>query len=158
MKEGKFMNKFKTLFTAFFAALAGWLGILAIPVLVLVVCNIIDYATGLTASKYRGQVIDSYKGFRGIAKKVCMWLLIGIGAMIDWLIIYAGTYIGITIPVTFIIACIVAIWLICNEIISILENMVDIGVELPPFLAPIVKNIKKQVEDKAKIKEAPVDE
>jgi len=147
------MNKVKTLFTAFFSALAGWLGILAIPVLVLVICNVIDYVTGLVASKYRGQAINSYTGFRGIAKKVCMWLLIGVGAMIDWLIIYAGQSIGIAIPVNFLIACIVAIWLIANEIISILENVVDIGAPIPPFLLPIVKNIKKQVEDKAAVKE-----
>ena len=81
-----------------------------------------------------------------------MWLLVGIGAIVDWLLIYAGEAASITLPFTFLIACVVAIWLICNEIISILENMVDIGVELPPFLAPIVKNIKKQVEDKATIK------
>ena len=40
-----------------------------------------------------------------------------------------------------------------NEIISILENLVDIGVDLPPFLMPVVKYIKKQVEDKAKLAE-----
>jgi len=152
------MNKIKTAFTAFFSALAGWLGILAIPVLVLVVCNIIDYVTGLVASPFRGQKIDSYKSFRGIAKKICMWLLVGVGSMIDWLIIYAGNSIGISIPVNFLIACIVAVWLIANEIISILENMVDIGVTIPPFLLPLVKNIKKQVEDKAAIKEGKTDE
>lgn len=152
------MNKIKALFTAFFSALAGWLGILAIPVMVLVICNIIDYATGLVASPYRGQKIDSYKSFRGIAKKICMWLLVAVGAMLDWLIIYAGNTIGITIPVSFLIACIVAVWLIANEIISILENMVDIGVSIPPFLMPLVKNIKKQVEDKAAVKESETDE
>jgi toxin secretion/phage lysis holin len=146
------MNKIKTLFTAVLSVMAGWLGILAIPVFLLVLCNIADYVTGLVASKYRGQAISSYKGFRGIAKKICMWLLVGIGAIIDWLIIYAGEAAGVTLPFTFLIACIVAIWLICNEIISILENMVDIGVDLPPFLAPLVKNIKRQVEDKATIK------
>lgn len=152
------MNKFKTIFTAFFSALAGWLGILAIPVLILVLCNVIDYGTGLAASSYRGQKIDSYKSFRGIAKKICMWLLVALGAMIDWLIIYAGDTIGVTIPVTFLIACIVAVWLIASEIISILENMVDIGVKIPPFLIPLVKNIKRQVEDKATIKEASADD
>lgn len=44
---------------------------------------------------------------------------------------------------------VVAVWLIVNEIISILENMIDIGVEMPPFLLPLVKNIKNQVEEKA---------
>ncbi len=147
------MNRIKAIFTAFFSVLAGWLGILAIPMLFLVLCNLADYVTGLLAGPFRGQKIDSYKGFRGIAKKVCMWLLVGIGAMIDWLIIYAGNTIGISVPVNFLIACIVAVWLIANEIISILENMVDIGVKIPPFLMPLVKNIKKQVEDKATPKE-----
>ncbi|MDF2842459.1 MAG: toxin secretion/phage lysis holin [Herbinix sp.] len=147
------MNKVKSLFTAFFSTLTGLLGILAIPVYSLVILNVIDYATGLAASPYRGQKIDSYKSFRGILKKVCMWLLVVIGAMIDWLISYASNASGIHIPFKFLISCIVAIWLIASEIISILENMVDIGVSMPPFLLPLVKNIKKQVEDKATIKE-----
>jgi toxin secretion/phage lysis holin len=140
------------MFITFFSALAGWLGILAVPVLILVLLNLIDYGTGLVASKYRNETINSYKSFRGIAKKVCMWLLVLVGALMDWLIIYAGDAIGIKIPITFLIACAAAIWLICNEIISILENMKDIGAKIPPFLQPLVKNIKKQVEDKASIK------
>ncbi len=147
------MNKVKTGFIAFFSALAGWLGILAVPVLILVLTNIIDYATGLVASKYRDESITSHKSLKGIAKKVCMWLLVVVGALVDQLLLYTGQTVGIALPFTFLIACVVAIWLICNEIISILENMVDIGVELPPFLAPLVKNIKKQVEDKATIKD-----
>lgn len=147
------MNKIKALITAFLSAIAGWLGILAIPVLVLVLCNVIDYITGLVAAKYRNEPVNSYKGFRGIAKKVCMWLLIVIGAMADWLIIYAGQTIGITIPVSFLIACVVAVWLIVNEFISILENIKDIGAPIPPFLMPIMKNVKKQVEDKVTIKD-----
>jgi toxin secretion/phage lysis holin len=147
------MDKIKVAFITFFSALAGWLGILALPIGVLIGCNIIDYGTGLAASSYRGQSINSYRSFRGIAKKICMWLLVGVGAMIDWLIKYATDYVSITIPVNFLIACIVAIWLIANEIISILENMVDIGVNIPPFLMPLVKNIKRQVENKTSTKE-----
>ncbi|MEY8494039.1 phage holin family protein, partial [Lachnospiraceae bacterium 29-91] len=44
-------------------------------------------------------------------------------------------------------ACIVALWIICNEIISILENVKDMGVYIPGFLEPLVKNIKSQVEE-----------
>jgi phage-related holin len=46
---------------------------------------------------------------------------------------------------------VVAVWIVCNELISILENMVDIGVDIPAFLMPIVKHIKKTVEDEAAI-------
>ena len=55
------------------------------------------------------------------------------------------------IPFTFLVACIVAIWIICNEIISILENIKDMGVAIPGFLLPIVEHVKSQVEDKADI-------
>lgn len=147
------MNKFKTIFATFFTVVTGWLGILAIPVWILAGCNIIDYLTGLIASPKRGEKINSYKSFKGIAKKICMWLLIIVGALVDQLILYAGDTVGITLPFTFLVACGVAIWLICNEIISILENMVDIGVSLPPFLQPLIINIKKQVEGKSTIKE-----
>lgn len=64
---------------------------------------------------------------------------------------YASQTAGITLPFTFLVACIVAIWIICNEIISILENIKDMGVAIPAFLLPIVEHVKSQVEDKANI-------
>lgn len=146
------MEKIKAFFTMVFGALASLFGVLAIPIILLVTCNIIDYITGLLASKYRNQRIDSYKGLKGIIKKVCMWLLIVVGAIVDQLVSYASGQVGLNIPFTFAIACVVAIWLICNELISILENIADIGVPLPAFLEKLVKNIKRQIEDKTDIK------
>ena len=145
------MEKLKVIVTAVWSIILSALGILAIPVLLLVTCNLIDYFTGIAASKFRKQQIDSYKGIRGIAKKICMWLLVGVGVIVDQLLSYSAGVIGITLPFTFLVACVVAIWLICNEIISILENINDIGVTLTPFLQPIVKNLKSQVEQKTAI-------
>ncbi len=62
------------------------------------------------------------------------------------LIKYSAYTFGIQPPVHFLVACVVAVWIICNELISILENMVDIGVKLPPFLMPIVRMLKDQAE------------
>ncbi len=140
-------------FTAVFAFVSSILGMMAVPVILMVACNIIDYATGLMASPYRSQDINSYKSIRGIMKKVCMWLLVIVGAVIDQLIAYAGNVVGYIFPFTFLVACIVAIWIICNEIISILENIKDMGVIIPGFLEPLVRNIKSQVEDKMEIDE-----
>ena len=78
---------------------------------------------------------------------MCMWLLIVVGAIIDQTLLYASDIVGITLPFTFLVACIVALWIICNEIISILENVKDMGVSIPGFLEPLVKNIKSQVEE-----------
>ena len=80
-----------------------------------------------------------------------MWLLVGVGVIVDILILYATQQAGIDIHISFVVASLVAIWLICNEIISVLENISDIGVALPPFLLKIVQNIKSQVEEKADI-------
>ena len=143
------MDKIKAVFVTVFTALSARLGILAIPVYLLVCCNVIDYGTGIAAAKYRGQAVNSYVGFRGIAKKVCMWLLVGVGAIFDILLAYAAEQAGIVLNFGYAIACLVAIWLICNELISILENMADIGVNLPPFLMRFVDKLKSQVEAKA---------
>lgn len=81
------------------------------------------------------------------SQKVSMWLLVVVGAIIDEMLLYASTTIGWKSPVAFLIACVVAMWLICNEIISILENIQDMGVKIPAFLQPLVKHIRSQVEE-----------
>lgn len=143
------MENTKKWFIGIGTLLSSWLGILYVPMLVLILCNIIDYSTGLCAAKYRDETIKSYKSIRGIAKKVCMWLLVVVGAMLDWLLQYTAETVGIVIGLNFIVASIVAVWLIANEIISILENVRDIGAPLPPFLMQIASNIKSQAEKKA---------
>lgn len=144
----------KAFVTGFTSLLSAILGVLYIPVLLMVLSNLIDYITGLIAATYREDGgISSYKSMKGIFKKVCMWLIVVVGAIIDNLIAYASNTIGMELPFHFLIACVVAIWIICNELISILENMIDIGINLPPFLMPLVKYIKKQTEDKVKIEE-----
>ena len=140
-------NPLKYFFTAVGSFLSSILGVLYIPVLLMVLCNVIDYITGLFAAPRREDGgISSYRSMRGIVKKVMMWILVVVGAVIDQLLKYASATLGISLPFTFLVACIVAVWIVCNEIISILENMIDIGVELPGFLLPLVKNIKSQTE------------
>lgn len=145
------MNKAKVAVVTVISTLMSWLGILAVPVFLMVGCNVIDYVTGLMAVPYRTETVSSYKGIREIIKKVCQWLLVLVGAWIDILLNYAIDCAGIDFTLPFVVATIVAVWLVVNEIISILENMLDIGVHMPPFLLPIVKYIRKQVEEKAKI-------
>ena len=145
------MDKVKASFVAAFSVIFGWLGILAVPVLILAGLNFTDYITGILASKRRNELVTSDKGLWGIVKKVGMWILVGLGWAMDVLINYAGQYVGMSIKLPFVVATIVAVWLICNEIISILENLLDIGVAMPPFLIPLAKMIKGQVEDKTKI-------
>ncbi len=147
------IERIKVLLTAALSTVMGWLGILAVPVFLMVGCNIIDYVTGLMATPYRDEAVSSYKGIRGIIKKVCMWLLVIVGSWIDILIRYTVDCAGIGIKMPFLVATVVAVWIVVNEIISILENMIDIGVKMPPFLMPVAKHIRKQIEETVNFEE-----
>lgn len=146
----KTLENIKLGLAALLGSATALLGALAAPVYLLVGMNLLDYATGLTAAPYRGQQRSSYRGLRGIAKKVCMWLLVAVGASVDWLLLYAAQNLGMTTPLRCLVACCVAMWLICNEILSILENISDIGVELPPFLRPLVQWVRQQADGRGK--------
>ena len=63
------MERIKIIFTTVLSVLMSWLGILAVPVFLMVGGNVIDYITGIMATKYREESISSYKGIRGIMKK-----------------------------------------------------------------------------------------
>lgn len=148
MKEMNYVKWFVTVITSLLSSV---LGILYVPVLLMVTCNVIDYITGLAAAgKHNREEISSYKSMQGIIKKVTMWLLVLVGVIIDQLLSYAATVIGYQLPFTFLVACIVAIWIVCNELISILENMVDIGITLPAFLMPLVSNLKNHIDNISK--------
>lgn len=144
----KNMNYAKVFITTIASLLSSMLGVLYVPVLLMVACNVIDYITGLWAAPKRPADggISSYRSMAGIIKKVTMWLLVVVGAIVDQLLSYACTVMGYQIHLTFLVACIVAIWIICNELISILENMVDIGISIPAFLLPLVVNLKNQID------------
>ena len=145
----------KVFITAIASLLSSLLGILYIPVSLMVACNVIDYITGLWAAPKRPADggISSYRSMTGIIKKVTMWLLVVVGAIIDQLLLYACAVMGYQIHLTFLVACVVAIWIICNELISILENMVDIGINLPAFLMPLVSTLKNSIDNITENKE-----
>lgn len=142
------MEKIKIAIIGFFAVVSSWLGTLAIPVYILVACNVIDYVTGVTAACVRKEQVSSYKGIMGIAKKVFMYLLVLIGVFVDFMLQYMFNNLNIPISLPFVVGCIVACWLVLNEMLSILENLNDIGVPMPPFLMPLVERIKGTVEKK----------
>lgn len=146
------MNKVKMAGTAVISIIFSWLGVLAVPVFILLGCNICDYWTGISAAGYRDpedeRPVKSYKSIRGITKKVCMYILVLIGGFMDILIdTTLARFITVSLPPVFAIT--VTCWLIFNEIISILENMDDMGVAVPPFLLPVMRKMKSQIEEAA---------
>ena len=65
----------------------------------------------------------------------------------DVLIAYAVSHISPSFEMPIFIAIVVAVWLGFNEVISILENLGDIGVPMPAFLKKIVEKLKGKIED-----------
>lgn len=145
------VNTVKGITASIMGVLNSIFGILAIPIILLVVCNIVDYVTGILASKFRGQQISSYKGIRGITKKIAMWLLVVVGAIFDILLEYSVVQFGFVYPFSFVIAAIVAIWIVVNELISILENLKDMEAPIPEFLWNLTENLKSQIDTKTNV-------
>lgn len=143
------MEKFKLFFIALGTALTARMGLLATPVYLLVGLGVLDYLTGIAAAPQRGQTRSSLAGLRGIVKKISILLVVALAAVVDWVLLYAARWIGLTLPFTFLLASATAVWLICNEVLSILENIGDLGVDLPPFLARAVRWLKKSAEEQA---------
>ena len=142
----KDIDKIKAVFITAFTAVHGWLGALAVPFYLLVFTNIVDYITGVYAARCRGEKVCSDIGFRGIAKKVCMWLLVFVGTVVDYIIISLSSTLHIEIGFKYIVAIAVVFWLLANELISLLENIHDIGVDVP-WLTKLVELIKEKTEE-----------
>lgn len=127
-------------------ALASYFNVLLIPVLVLVAVMVIDYATGMTSAYKNGQ-IESKVGLLGILKKVSYLVLVAVGGVVDYLICSGLATAGFDFGVTYCCGLIVCVWLIINELISILENLSELGTPIPKFLVNIVHRLKDSVDD-----------
>lgn len=134
--------------TAALAVLTYYFSILAVPIIVLMAVMVIDYITGMVSAWHNAE-LSSKKGVFGIIKKLCYLALVCVGMGVDWLIYSGMTQIGITMSYTVFFGILVAIWLIINELISILENLNRIGVPLPKFITVVARKLKNTVENSA---------
>lgn len=108
----------------------------------------LDYVTGVVAAAYNKQLCSG-TGFRGILKKVGECAVIAVALLSDEVVAQAGVRLGFALSTGGTITAIVTIWLILNELISILENLAKMGIALPPFLTSAIKLLKKSTEAKA---------
>ncbi|NLU24693.1 MAG: phage holin family protein [Clostridiales bacterium] len=130
------------------AALAGfcsYFGILAAPLTVLIAVMLADYATGMLKA-WESSSLSSRIGIRGILKKLGYLVIVAVGMVVDWILRWGLAGIGLTLHLTFLISMIVAVWLIINECISILENVAAMGAPVPAFLMKLIDRLKGAVE------------
>lgn len=107
--------------------LGGWDGL----AITLVSFIVLDWITGLLKAVYNKE-LSSYKGFKGIIKKVVILIVVGVTVLLEN---------NMGIPA---IREIVMMFFIANEGISLLENVSQMGVPFPEKL----KNVLVQLRDK----------
>lgn len=137
----------QTLVAAVCGGLMAYFNVLLIPLVVLVAVMLIDYCTGM-ASAFVCKKLNSRIGIKGIFKKLGYLVLVCVGGVVDYLMISGLGAIGIHLQTSFYVGLIVTIWLIINELISILENLSCFGVRLPDFLMKLLSRLKNNVENK----------
>lgn len=126
------MENLKYLMALVGAAFGYIFGALDGLMIALIVFVIVDYITGVMDAIYN-KSLSSAVGFKGIFKKVCIFILVAIGNIIDLYILKSGSPVRTSI----------IFFYISNEGISILENIDMLGVPLPEKLRDILMQIKE---------------
>ena len=108
--------------------------------------NIADYITGILKAKCFG-VENSCEGLKGIIKKLGYWICIAIAFFVSVGFYEVGTVIGVDLAFTQLFGWFTLATFIINEIRSILENLVVMGVEVPEFLTKGLEIAKKITEE-----------
>jgi toxin secretion/phage lysis holin len=92
---------------------------------------VIDYITGLMVAAIQKKV-SSEVGFKGICKKMLIFILVGVANIVDKQIIGNGSAIRTA----------VIFFYLSNEGISILENTALIGLPVPQKLRDVLEQLK----------------
>lgn len=122
---------------------------------ILSLAMLIDYITGMLAAKREGiehpdnpnYGWNSKKSIRGIYKKVGYIVIDLVSIITDYLIYTISKQLELSFNHKTIFGILVSLWLIINELISILENSARMGAQLPKFLQKVLAELKKDVED-----------
>ena len=128
MKE--FWNTIQLIFTGIGGwlgyFLGGWDGLLY----VLIAFVAIDYVTGVMCA-ISNHTLSSEVGFKGICRKVLIFLLVGIGSILDARVIGSGS----------VLRTAVIFFYISNEGVSILENAARLGLPVPEKIKVVLEQL-----------------
>jgi toxin secretion/phage lysis holin len=128
-----FIYTFKLIFTAIGGSIGYFLGGFDGLIFALVAFVIIDYITGLMAAVIEKK-LSSEIGFKGIFKKVLIFILVGIGHTIDFYLIEKGSAVRTA----------VIFFYLSNEGLSIIENASRIGLPVPEQLKIVFRELRKE--------------
>jgi toxin secretion/phage lysis holin len=133
MKE--FWNSIQLIFTAVGGWLGWFLGGCDGLLYALVAFVIVDYVTGV-ACAVSDHNLSSEIGFKGIFKKVLIFLLVGIGHILDTQVIGSGS----------VLRTAVIFFYISNEGVSLVENAAHLGLPIPEKLKAVLEQLHDRAE------------
>lgn len=135
------MKEFWNTIQLVFAAVGGWLGYFLGGcdglLIALVAFVVIDYITGVMCAAV-DKKLSSEVGFKGICRKVLIFLLVGIANILDVQVIGTGN----------ILRTAVIFFYISNEGVSLLENAAHLGLPIPEKLKDILEQLHNRSENK----------
>lgn len=130
------MAIFKTSMATFGGIIGYWLGGVDTALKVLITLVFIDFFSGMLASGVEGK-LKSDVGFKGIARKVMLFLIVVCANMMDQSLNTGDTFRNATI-----------FFYIANELLSILENAGRIGIPIPEKLKQTIEVLKTKEGEK----------
>lgn len=145
----KIFNKISATLSIISTTLTSFLGIEWILFLGYLILNILDYVTGTIKSKVT-HTESSNKGLLGIVKKVCYWILILIAFLISFLLMQIGSKLNINLEFVMLFGWFTLACLIINESRSIIENLVEIGIDVPEILTKGLNVYESVLQSKSK--------
>ena len=95
----------------------------------------IDYATGVMCA-VNDKELSSAVGFRGICRKILIFLLVGLGSILDEHILHQPG----------ILRTAVIFFFLANEGLSILENSAHLGLKIPTALKEVLEQLHHRSE------------
>lgn len=135
MKE--FWNTIQLMFTAVGGWLGWFLGGCDGLLYALIAFVVIDYITGVMCA-INDHTLSSEVGFRGICRKVLIFLLVGIANILDVNVIGTGS----------VLRTAVIFFYISNEGVSLLENAAHLGLPVPEAIKTVLEQLHDRSEDK----------
>ena len=139
------------------AWLSARLGILLPVLCVLLTAMVLDYITGMLASKREALEHpddpaygwSSRRGAEGIIKKVGYLCIIAAAMIVDYIILSVAAQAGIETALKAFFGLLVAVWYILNELLSIIENAGRMGAPVPDWLSRYVAVLKNKIDTQA---------
>ena len=133
------MKEFWNMVQMVFAGVGGWLGYFLGGndglLIALVLFVAVDYLTGVMCA-VSDKTLSNNVGFKGICRKVLIFLLVGIANILDVHVIGTGS----------VLRTAVIFFYISNEGVSLLENAAHLGLPVPGKIKAVLEQLHDRAE------------